>query len=97
MTAYIIGDVEVENEEGYRDYTSRTPASIAKFGGEFIVRGGNPAELEGGWSPSRVVVLRFPDRASAQAWYDSDDYQPLKALRHKNSTGRLIILDGHDG
>lgn len=97
MTAYVIGDVTIENEEGYRQYTAQTPASIAKFGGEFVVRGGNPDELEGGWSPGRIVVIRFPDRHSAQAWYNSDEYQALRTLRQQNSTGSLIIVDGHDG
>lgn len=97
MAAYVIGDVNVENEEGYREYAAQTPGSIAKFGGEFIVRGGNPGELEGGWGPSRIVVIRFPDREAAQAWYDSDEYQALKTLRQQNAKGSLIIVDGHDG
>lgn len=97
MAAYVIGDVEIENEEGYREYTAQTPSTIARYGGEFIVRGGSPGELEGAWSPGRIVVIRFPDRKSAQAWYDSDEYQAIKSLRQKNSKGRLIIVDGYDG
>ena len=94
MAAYIIGDVNIEDLEGYGEYAAQTPGSIAEFGGEFIVRGGDPEGLEGDWSPSRIVVIRFPDRESLDKWYHSETYAPLKALRQKNASARIISVDG---
>jgi uncharacterized protein (DUF1330 family) len=42
------------------------------------------------------VVLEFPSRAAAQAWYDSPEYQAVIGARQKNSVGRLILVDGYD-
>ena len=65
--------------------------------GEGIVRGGKTRTLEGGWTPSRVVVLEFPDYATAERFYDSTDYKPVLDMRLKAGKSKAIIVDGHNG
>jgi uncharacterized protein (DUF1330 family) len=50
--------------------------------------------LEGEWPQPRTVIIEFPSRDAAQGWYDSADYQKIITLRHKSSSGNLVILDG---
>ena len=71
MAAYMIVEVETTDEALMAEYRKHTPGLVAKFGGKFIVRGGKTRTLEGGWTPSRVVVLEFPDYATAERFYDS--------------------------
>ena len=66
MPAYMIVEVETTDEALMAEYRKHTPGLVAKFGGKFIVRGGKTRTLEGGWKPSRVVVLEFPDYAAAE-------------------------------
>ena len=66
MAAYMIVEVETTDEALMAEYRKHTPGLVAKFGGKFIVRGGKTRTLEGGWTPSRVVVLEFPDYATAE-------------------------------
>jgi uncharacterized protein (DUF1330 family) len=40
------------------------------------------------------VLFRFPDAPAAHAFFDDPEYQPLKALRHRASTGSIILVDG---
>jgi uncharacterized protein (DUF1330 family) len=40
------------------------------------------------------VIIEFPSRAAAEAWYASDAYKKIIALRHKSTVGNLIIVDG---
>ena len=47
-----------------------------------------------GTNPGVVVVVEFPDRGAAQAWYDSDAYQHILPLRVDNSRSRALQLDG---
>lgn len=96
MAAYIIAEVDIHDLDGYKEYVRGTPDSIAEFGGEFIVRGGDPETLEGDWSPRRVVVIRFKDRETLEAWYKSETYAPLKALRQKSAHSRIVAVDGHE-
>jgi uncharacterized protein (DUF1330 family) len=95
MPAYIIGEIEITDPETYKRYTARTPDVIAKHGGRFVVRGGNGEALEGA-SPRRVVVIEFPDRATAKRFYESPDYQEILKIRLSASNGRLFLVDGVD-
>jgi uncharacterized protein (DUF1330 family) len=94
MAAYVIADIEVQDESRYDDYRKQVAATIEKFGGRFLVRGGAHQVLEGNWQPVRMVVLEFPDMAALQAWYQSEDYGPLITLRQSASTGSLVAIEG---
>lgn len=97
MPAYMIVEVETTDEPLMAEYRKHTPGLVAKFGGKFIVRGGKTRTLEGGWKPSRIVVLEFPDYAAAERFYDSAEYQPVLAMRLKAGKNKAIIVDGHNG
>jgi uncharacterized protein (DUF1330 family) len=94
MAAYVIVNVHVTDPELYREYAAGTPAAIERFGGRFLVRGGPVEVREGSWSPSRVVVLEFPDGDAARAWYESDEYQALLAIRQRAAEAELVIVEG---
>ena len=94
MTAYVIADVTVTNPEGYAAYRPLAAASVAQHGGKFIARGGAVEPLEGGWSPSRVVIIEFPSMAAARTWYASPEYQAALKIRLANSTCRVIMVEG---
>ena len=94
MPAYLIADIEITNPEGYAAYRPLAAASVTKHGGRFIVRGGAIDALEGGWTPSRIVIIEFPSMDAAQKFYHSDDYQAALKVRLENSSGRVVIVDG---
>jgi uncharacterized protein (DUF1330 family) len=94
MTAYVIVNVDVRDPAAYEEYKSKVPALIRKHGGEYVVRGGKFVVLEGEWKPTRLVILKFPDLASAQAFFLDPDYQPLKALRQQVSTADIVAVEG---
>ena len=96
MAAYMIVEVETTDEALMAEYRKHTPGLVAKFGGKFIVRGGKTRALEGGWTPSRVVVLEFPDYAAAERFYDSPEYKPVLDMRLKAGKSKAIIVDGHN-
>lgn len=95
MAGYIIVDVEVQNPEAYREYTSQVPDTLAPYGGEFIVRGGTAETLEGHWNPQRVVVLKFPSTEQARAWHGSPAYQAIIPIRQRHArTNFLTVIEG---
>jgi uncharacterized protein (DUF1330 family) len=97
MAAYLIVEVETIDEALMTEYRKHTPGAVAKFGGKFIVRGGKTRTVEGGWTPSRLVVIEFPDFAKAEEFYDSEHYKPLLAMRLKAGKSKAVIVDGHGG
>jgi uncharacterized protein (DUF1330 family) len=94
VAAYIIGNIEVTSPEPYASYVSHVGASVAQYGGRFIVRGGRAEKLEGPLEPRRVVVIEFPTVERAKAWWESEEYRELKSLRRSASTGSLFVVEG---
>lgn len=94
--AYILAELEVPDTEAYRasGYMKMAEASVSAHGGRFLVRGGDPALLEGKGPLPRIVILEFPSRDAAQAFHESDQYAPAITLRQSLSTGRLMLLSG---
>ena len=94
MSAYIILDIEVTDPAGYEEYKKLGPPTVSLYGGKYIARGGQSANLEGDWHPSRIVLLEFPSVEQARAWIDSPEYAPARALRHKYANSKTIIVEG---
>jgi uncharacterized protein (DUF1330 family) len=94
MAAYFIVDVEVTDPVGFEEYRKLVPATIAQYGGRFLVRGGAVEQLEGDWQPGRVVVLEFPSLEQAKRWYNSEEYRDPKALRFKTAKAKMILVEG---
>ncbi len=94
MAAYVIADVHVKDAERYQRYRDMVPASLEKYGGKFLVRGGKVDKREGTREPGRIVVLEFPTVEQARRWYDSPEYRDAKALRLSTADSHLIIVEG---
>ena len=94
MPAYMIVEVETTDEALMAEYRKHTPGLVAKFGGKFIVRGGKTRTLEGGWSPPRMVVLEFPDMASAERFYDSPEYRAAREQRKGAAQMNMLVVEG---
>jgi len=94
MPAYLIANVNVQDAATFEEYRKQVPATIAKHGGRYLVRGGRVERLEGAWNPTRLVVLEFPSMAQARAWYDSEDYRGPKALRMQCALTDAIFVEG---
>lgn len=94
MSAYVIAEVNVTNPELFADYRKLVPATLEKYGGRFVVRGGATETKEGGWSPPRIVVLEFPSMDQARKWYHSPEYSAPLAMRLKSASTKLILVEG---
>ena len=71
MKAYAIAAETIKDQAMFDAYRKEVVATLAPFGGQFIVRGGNMTILEGEWPHPRLVILEFPSRAAAEGWYRS--------------------------
>jgi uncharacterized protein (DUF1330 family) len=94
MPAYFIVDNEVTDPAGFEEYRKQVPGTVEKYGGKFLVRGGQMQALEGDWKPKRIVVTEFPSIEQARRWYDSEEYRALKALRLRTARGSVVLVEG---
>lgn len=94
MAAYMITEIEITDPVRYEEYRALVPASLEKYGGAFIARGGRVQTLEGDWDPQRLVITAWPSVERALAWYHSEEYREAKAIRQQASTGKMILVEG---
>ncbi len=94
MAAYIIADVTVTGAEQMAKYREWSTRAMQEHGAEVLVRGGEFEVLEGPWTPSRLVLLRFADRAAAKAFYDSQTYTHARRVREGAGIMRMVVVDG---
>jgi uncharacterized protein (DUF1330 family) len=94
MSAYIIADVTVTDAAQMAIYREWSTKAMQEHGAEVLVRGGEFEVLEGPWTPSRLVVLRFADRAAAHAFHDGETYRHARAIRENAGVMRMVVVDG---
>jgi uncharacterized protein (DUF1330 family) len=94
MKAFVVAAETVKDDTTFATYRQEVPATLQKFGGQFLTRGAGLTILEGEWPHSRLVIIEFPSRAAAEGWYNSAEYQRIIGLRHDSSIGNLVIVDG---
>lgn len=94
MAAYVIAQLTVTDPAGFEAYRQAVPPIIAAHGGRYLVRGGAVARLEGAPVGPRIIVLEFPDKAAAEAFYNSPEYQEILPLRLNTASGSVLIVEG---
>jgi uncharacterized protein (DUF1330 family) len=95
MSAYLIVDTEIKDPVAYEKYKALARPIAEKFGGVYRVRGGAIDLRENKlWTPTRIVIVEFPDVKSAQAFLDSEEYAPVQPIRLNNADCTTFIVEG---
>ncbi len=96
MPAYIFGKLFVDNWDWYREYRSVTEPLVEKYGGRYLIKGGDSERLEGDEPPAHALVLiEFPGREAALGWYADPGYARMIALRKTSGvTTELLLAEG---
>jgi uncharacterized protein (DUF1330 family) len=93
LPAFLIAEIDVTDAVTYKSYADQVPATLAPFGGKYLVRGGNVQSLEGE-PPKRIVVIAFENMEKARAWENSPAYEAIKPIRHASAHSRTFIVEG---
>ncbi len=94
MPAYLIVRAKVTDMRQYQEYMKLTPAIVEKFGGQFIIRGGEKVVLEGPEISDRIVMLKFDSVDAARRMYNSDEYQAAIKVREGAAEASFIVMEG---
>ena len=94
MAAYVISEVEIVDPGLIDTYRSLAQATIAQYGGRYIVRGGAIETVEGGPPPRHLVIVEFPTMQRAREWYRSPEYAEALKVRQGALNRRLIFAEG---
>ena len=99
MPCYMIALLRVKNYEEYiQRYGMPAMVHVQAAGGELEVAAAEAELLEGEWGCNWTVVIKFPSKAAATAFYNSPAYTPLRELRINELTdgGSIVLVEGFD-
>jgi uncharacterized protein (DUF1330 family) len=95
MSAFLIVDTKIKDSQAYEEYKRLAKPIAEQYGGIYRARGGAMDIRETDlWTPTRIVIIEFPDFVSAQAFVDSKEYEPVGPLRQNNADCTVFIVDG---
>lgn len=94
MPAYVIAQLTVTDIDGFEAYRKAAAPIIAAHGGRFLVNGGAVSGIEGEPARPRAMILEFPDKATAEGFYNSPEYQAILPMRQNNADGSVMIVEG---
>ncbi|MCR5868509.1 MAG: DUF1330 domain-containing protein [Aquincola tertiaricarbonis] len=92
MSALVLIDLDIRNEQDMAKYEDAAIALLAQHGARPIVRDLKPVPYEGEWTPNFLVVLEFPSKEAVRRFYDSPEYEPLKQMRFKAAKSNGIVV-----
>jgi uncharacterized protein (DUF1330 family) len=94
MSAYVIVEIDIVDPAGYEGYKKLAGATVEKYGGKYVVRGGEAEVLEGDWKPKRIVVLQFDSMQRAKDWLHCEEYREPRKMRHRTARTNMILVEG---
>ena len=97
MPAYCFFDnIKVDDPFKLEEYKKSVVPVVEKYGGRYIVFGGQTDVVEGNWKPVYLVILEFSNLEQAYQWYNSEEYRELKALRLSAGQFNAVFIEGLD-
>ena len=93
-TYYMISDIKVINPERFAEYRRSAAVDLAKLGGRYLVRDGNFEVIAGGWQPTMLSVVEYPNRASVDARLSSAEYEQSRLMRNNAAMVDRILVQG---
>ena len=94
MSAILISQITVTNPEDFQAYLAKSRNLAARYNAELLFRGKFSSVLNGDAKDHQMVVIaRFPDAASIDAWHASPEYQELIPLREKGSEQVIVTYE----
>jgi len=93
MAGYFVANYTITNQAEYKEYLAAVGPSLTAHNAETIVVDRDSEPLEGS-ARQVTVVLRFPTKAAARAWYESPEYRAIRHLRTDNTEGIAVFAEG---
>ena len=97
MKCYTIAELDVTDRAWVRDYVANVTKLVEEGGGRYLARTGQVEKLEGDRPlPQVTVIVEWPTREAAIAFYESDAYRPYREQRLAGARNQLVLVAGED-
>ena len=92
---YVVVRLSVKNSELFQKYPPLSVKAVEKYGGKYLIRGGQFEILEGTWPVDRTTVVEFESYEKAKEFYQSLEYEKAKLVRQESAVTDFIVIEGY--
>ena len=92
--AYLIAEVQVTDPDGWKQYLSALPGTLAPYHEKTLARAPAVAVDASALPAGAVAVLAFNSMDDLKAWWNSPAYQAIIPLREKSAKTRAYAVPG---
>ncbi|HEX7807760.1 MAG TPA: DUF1330 domain-containing protein [Thermoanaerobaculia bacterium] len=97
MKYYSVAEIEITNPSWTQTYVQNVTGIVERFGGRYLARTSRGEKWEGERAiPQLFLLVEWPSRETAQAFYESEEYAPYLRDRLAGSRGEMVLLPGED-
>lgn len=96
MAAYLVAHLTaIKDPDAFARYREAVAPALARAGGRYVIRGGEPHMLDGE-KFGRTVVIEFSSMEAARGFFEGPEYAPLRTLRQSAADGSVGIFPGYE-
>jgi uncharacterized protein (DUF1330 family) len=97
MKYYATVGLTMKDDAWVADYLPNVTDLVTKHGGKYLARTATIDRLEGSGAPANLqVILEWPSKEAAQAFYNDPDYRPYRDARQKGSDCEFYLVAAED-
>ena len=95
MPAYMIVTAKIADRDAFiSGYGAAAAKLVAQFGGRYVLRAPGATALEGKFGDgASMVISEWPDRATAEAFWNSPEYAEAKKLREGIAECQVLLME----
>jgi uncharacterized protein (DUF1330 family) len=97
MKYYSVAELEVIEQTWISAYVKNVTRLVEQRGGRYLARTSKIEKIEGERrAPQIFLIIEWPSREAAEAFYECDEYRPYRQDRREGSRGEFLLVAGED-
>lgn len=97
MKYYAVAAIDVTDPSWVREYVADVTVIVERRGGRYLARTSRIEKVEGEQDPPQVfLIIEWPSKEAADAFYASDEYRPYRESRRKGASNEFMLVAGED-
>ncbi|MBV9335838.1 MAG: DUF1330 domain-containing protein [Solirubrobacterales bacterium] len=97
MKHYVVAEINISDSSWIRKYVAHVTGMVERHGGRYLPRTPNVEKLEGDrLRPQLLLIIEWPSKEAAMAFYNRDEYKPFRASRRAGSSSEFLLVAGED-
>ena len=97
MKYYTVAELDITDQSWVQEYVKNVTKIVELSGGRYLTRTSNIERVEGERkTPQVFLIIEWPSKDAAQAFYDSDEYRPHRQSRVEGAKSEIVLVAGED-